>query len=204
MAHATPENRNPSHHHRIQKSRTCPLPLWIPHFPHRKISLPPALIPRWFPASLLSAYRCNTELPSQDGRYGAQNLGCDLYKARERAWAEGAPDGFRHLYYRLIAVIVLDLHRIQLIFGGIFLEISSLFPCPFFTARITNIPGENGSRYAVIKGFREKYQKDIEETLHSLIGNSWNLSFPEHLGGVKVTGFSEGCIPTAFESPPSL
>ena len=54
--------------------------------------------------------------------------------------------------------------------------------------------GENGSRYAVIKGFREKYQKDIEETLHSLIGNSWNLSFPEHLGGVKVTGFSEGAF----------
>ncbi len=58
--------------------------------------------------------------------------------------------------------------------------------------------GENGSCYAVIKGFREEYRKDIDETLHGLIGNSWNISFPEKLGGAKVMGFAAN----AFQNVP--
>lgn len=54
--------------------------------------------------------------------------------------------------------------------------------------------GNQGERYAVIKGIREAYRTDFVNDLERLINGSWKITFPEQLEGVMVRGFDDYCI----------
>lgn len=50
--------------------------------------------------------------------------------------------------------------------------------------------GADGKKFAIIKGIREEYHKDLLKGLKRMTWDSWKITFPEQLEGVEVTEFA--------------
>ena len=56
----------------------------------------------------------------------------------------------------------------------------------------------DGKKFAIIKGIRKEYHKDLLKGLKRMTWDSWKITFPEQLEGVEVTEFAD----CAFQNIP--